>query len=416
MKILTNEEFVKRANKIHNNKFLYITPYKTSKIKVKIKCPIHGIFEQTPVLHLKGQGCSKCKNCNKKTTKEFISEANKIHNGKYEYISEYVNAHTKIKIKCPIHGVFEQTPNAHVTKKQQCRKCSGKNILNKKDFIKKSNVIHNNSYDYSSITYIDTKHPVSIICAIHGIFNQIPSYHLSGGKCPKCSKKYKYSTNEFIQKANIVHNEYEYPDKYVNSKTKIRIICPEHGEFYQRPSDHINKKNGCPKCLVLHKFAEKSNIIHGKYEYPDKYVNSKTKIRIICPEHGEFYQRPSDHINKKTRCPECAKSTYSQKAISWLNEIAKKENINIQHAENDGEYRIPGTKYKADGYCKENNTIYEFYGDIWHGNLDLFDADEIIRPFLKECAGALYMKTMQREREIKKLGYNLITIWENNYK
>ena len=85
------------------------------------------------------------------------------------------------------------------------------------------------------------------------------------------------------------------------------------------------------------------------------------------------------------------------------------------HAENIGEYKITGTRYKADGFCKETNTIYEFYGDIWHGNLNLFNKSEMCHPFNNKTADELFNKTLNREQEIKKLGFNIVTIWENQW-
>jgi len=276
----------------------------------------------------------------------------------------------------------------------------------------------------------------------------------------------KWTTIEFIEKAYNIHKDkYEYPDEYVNSYTKIRIICKTHGEFWQRPVSHITNKQGCPSCVKNKKlstieFIEKAYNIHkDKYEYPDEYVNSSTKMRIICKTHGAFWQTPNHHLcghncqkctleklalnrthdtsifitnannihnnkyeypdeyhtNQSNGCPNCNKHYYSKISIKWMNKIAEKENIHIQHAENGDEYSISGTKYKADGYCKETNTIYEFYGDIWHGNLEIYTEDEQCHPFSDESAGSLYIKTMQREQKIKNLGYNLVTIWENDY-
>jgi hypothetical protein len=107
-------------------------------------------------------------------------------------------------------------------------------------------------------------------------------------------------------------------------------------------------------------------------------------------------------------------NTFSSLSINWLNRVMDAENINIQHALNGGEYIIPGTKYKADGYCKETNTIYEFHGDYWHGNPHIFPPDEYNHS--TNCTmGTLFNKTKRKEDIIKNLGYNLITIWEHDY-
>jgi len=105
---------------------------------------------------------------------------------------------------------------------------------------------------------------------------------------------------------------------------------------------------------------------------------------------------------------------YSRGQIVWLNFIQVLRKINIQHAENGGEYRILTTNYKADGYCEATNTIYEFHGDLWHGNPKIFNP-EIISYFGKTY-GELYQKTLEREEQIKDLGYNLVVMWEHDWK
>ncbi|MGI0075842.1 MAG: DUF7487 domain-containing protein [Nitrosopumilaceae archaeon] len=107
---------------------------------------------------------------------------------------------------------------------------------------------------------------------------------------------------------------------------------------------------------------------------------------------------------------------YSYKAITWLESIIKKENTFIQHALNEGEFKIPNTRFLVDGYCKETNTVYEFYGDLFHGNPEIFEPTEKCHPFdLNITAGELYRRTIERENLIKEMGYNLIVVWENKW-
>lgn len=106
--------------------------------------------------------------------------------------------------------------------------------------------------------------------------------------------------------------------------------------------------------------------------------------------------------------------SYSINCIKWLEQLIRIENISIQHALNEGEYQIPGTKLKADGYCQETNTIYEFYGDYWHGNPLKYHSNRL-NITLNKSMGELYQKTIEREHLIKSLGYNLITIWESDF-
>lgn len=117
------------------------------------------------------------------------------------------------------------------------------------DFINKAKSIHGDKYDYSKVEFVNTKTKVCIICPEHGEFWQTPEKHLSGQGCPSCAKTKKSDTTSFIEKAKAVHGDrYNYSKVvYVNNKTKVCIICPDHGEFWQDPHNHLKGK-GCPLC------------------------------------------------------------------------------------------------------------------------------------------------------------------------
>lgn len=205
------EEFIKKANLKHGNKYDYsLVDYKNSKTKIEIICSIHGSFKQTPGHHIKGQGCSKCgitknKDSQKSSKQEFIVKSIKKHGNKYDYsLVDYVNSKTKVKIICSIHGIWEQKPNHHLEGKG-CRKCSGYNKLTTEQFILKSNQVHNNKYDYSCVTYKDHYTKVDIICPIHGSFQQGAGSHMSGVGCPNCNEsKGEKEIFNFLIKNKIV--------------------------------------------------------------------------------------------------------------------------------------------------------------------------------------------------------------------
>ena len=123
-------------------------------------------------------------------------------------------------------------------------------------FIKKVKVIHGNVYDYSLVEYKNAHTKVKIICPEHGIFEQKSYHHLRGQGCPECryiksGNKLRSTTEQFIKKAKVVHgNKYDYSlVDYKNNKTKVKIICHEHGIFEQTPNHHLSG-NGCSKCGV----------------------------------------------------------------------------------------------------------------------------------------------------------------------
>ena len=249
----------------------------------------------------------------RKTTEEFIEKANIIHNNKYDYSKvEYKSNSTKVCIICPEHGEFWQTPYNHL-RGCGCPKCVGKNKKTTEEFIRRAKEVHGDKYDYSKVEYINAKTKVCIICPEHGEFWQIANRHLSGCGCPKCVGKNK-TTEEFIRRAKEVHGDkYDYSKvKYVNNSTKVCIICPEHGEFWQKPAGHL-RGCGCPKCKGKNKTAEevieKARKVHGdKYDYSKVvYKGMHTKVCIICPEHGEFWQTLSNHL-KGCGCYKCGRT------------------------------------------------------------------------------------------------------------
>ena len=260
----------------------------------------------------------------KSTKEEFIVKARNIHGNRYNYDEfDYVNATTKGKIICPIHGEFWQSANSHL-KKHGCPKCAKENFqkiskLTFEIFEKRANESHNFKYKYIPTELKNNKTKLKIICPIHGEFEQMASLHLCGQGCPKCGNAEKRSkmasnTEEFIEKAKVVHgNKYDYSKvEYINKGTKVCIICPTHGEFWQSPNDHIAGKKGCPKCvgrsLSLTDFEKRARDVHGdKYEYLE-YVSSDTKAKIKCRKCGrEFLQKGWSHLQGHG-CPYCHSS------------------------------------------------------------------------------------------------------------
>ncbi len=249
-KKITIEEFIERSDKVHNNKYDYsYIKYSDTNTKVDIVCKIHGTFNQSPISHMSGRGCPECGNNKKVTTEEFIERCSKLHNNKYDYsLTKYVNKHKPISIICPEHGIFESTPQSHFFKKVGCKECSGR-VTNTEEFIKKSSYVHNNKYDYSLVEYSGSKKKVKIICPEHGEFEQIANYHLTGCGCITCGGKNEKTNKEFIELSKSIHSDlYDYSlIEYKNNRTRVKIICKKHGEFKQIPYSHTGG-SGCPTC------------------------------------------------------------------------------------------------------------------------------------------------------------------------
>jgi hypothetical protein len=317
MRKRTLGEFIHEARKVHGDKYDYSrVVYESSAKKVCIIYPEHGEFWQTPMNHLLGRGCSKCVHFSRRSNTDiFISKCKEIYGNRYDYSKvEYVHSKENICIICPEHGEFWMTPNAHL-RGHRCPKCFGTPKKTTEQFIKQARMIHGDKFDYSKVKYDGTDVKVCIICPEHGEFWQTPYCHLKGDQCPACSKVQRITQDIFIERCTKIHHgKYDYSKvKFEHTQKKVCIICPKHGEYWQTPYGHL-QGYGCPICggskrLTNEEFIEKAKLIHeDKYDYSKvQYKNTSTKVCIICPEHGEFWQTPNNHLFG-AGCPTCPES------------------------------------------------------------------------------------------------------------
>jgi hypothetical protein len=351
------------------------------------------------------------------TTQEFVEKAVVIHSDRYDYSSvDYVGSQVKVTIGCPEHGLFEQIPNDHLCG-SGCPHCAGNVTLSIQEFIERANAVHGDRYDYLRVNYTSSHKKVNIVCTDHGLFEQSPHEHLRGQGCPWCGGKVKLSTEEFIEKAKVVHGDlYDYLwVNYKDIKTKVVIVCPDHGPFEQTPSDHT-QGCGCPRCggtikSSTQEFIEKAKAVHSSvYDYSlVDYINTATKIIIGCSSHGPFEQIPNDHLCG-SGCPRCT-TQVSKPSQLWL------ASLGVPDGPDHREVRrlIPGKRYTVDGYDPTTKTVYEFHGDYWHGNPARYDPDGI-NTVSKKTFGQLYQSTLQKQQDFLNAGYQYVEIWESEWK
>ena len=184
-----------------------------------------------------------------------------------------------------------------------------------RELIQKAELIYGDKYEYRFVKYLGYNIKVCLVCPEHGEFWKTPDNFLHGQKCQLCKKqepkKRIYYTNEsFIESARSIHGDkYDYSKvHYEKSSKEVCIICPEHGEFWQKPEIHL-AGHGCPKCgisRIKEKTSDNTNIfiskarsVHGdRYDYSKtKYVKATEKVIITCPIHGDFEQLPYNHLS-----------------------------------------------------------------------------------------------------------------------
>lgn len=299
--------------------------------------------------------------------------------------------------------------------------------------LERYNMLFGDYYDYSELNYINARTKVTLICPLHG---KVSTHPFKG--CPKCGnarsgEKSKHSQQRVIDDFMQVHGTlYDYSRVYyADNNTKVEIICSTHGSFFLSPHKHKGGR-GCPSCGILagrsrmkeskrgrisakrlsfHAFLERANKIHNDYyDYSlaeEMYEHTGSLIDIICPEHGIFSKRVSKHLQGRG-CPKCKKTQqYSKMSHEWL--ISLDKDIIL-------EYRLPEKPTRVvDGFDPKSNTIYQFHGDFWHGNPKTHNQDAI-NPIRKCSFGELYEDTKTKDDEIINMGYNLIVMWESEWK
>lgn len=372
---LTQAEFIRRAKAIHGNKFSYKhVVLDTVHVPVAITCLTHGEFQQKPSKHLRGQGCPKCSANNHSTfmsnrvvvnRTEFLERSTAKFGNVFSY-GRYTSFTADLVITCPMHGQFVTTPKAHLRTKVGCPEC-GRNRSTTEQFVVAAREVHGEKYDYSQTICTTVKDQVTIICPQHGKFYIVQRYHINGQGCKQCGLD--RHAEKRIQVAS---------DKYLAAVKKI------HGTRYD---------------YTLTDYT-------GRHQY----------IKIKCRKHGVFEQTAGNHLNGQD-CPGCVPVGHSKISIRWIEETAKSLRLkDVWHAENGGEFCVPGTKYRVDGYHARTNTIFEFYGDCFHGNPKLYLKTAYPNPFRNKTAAELYAATMRRERILRKLGYEIVSVWEHDYR
>lgn len=330
-------------------------------------------------------------------SRNFVRKAVKIHNNYCDYSEvRYIDARTKIKIICPIHGAFFQIPRKHLkTKAGGCPKCSRASANNYRkysieQFIKKAQLIHG-QYNYDLVVFDKITDKIEIICPIHGSFKQSACSHLQGHGCPDCcnrssriSEGHRYNTQWFINRAIDVHGDiYDYNNtEYLKSNKPVTIICKDHGEFTQIARDHL-AGYGCPECGVeklrsenqmnIDDFISAANECHlSRYDYSlVNIINNSVKVKIRCPDHGVFEQTPKHHLRGQG-CPKCRLSSIQLKIIRIFEDLDIPVCINDRHVIEPLEIDILASNFGV-----------EVHGLYWHSCGSVESRDEIYRHYDK---------------------------------
>lgn len=259
----------------------------------------------------------------KLTTEEFIKKARKVHGDKYDYSKvEYVKWEAKVRIICRKHGEFLQSPKKHLSG-QGCKKCHHAFLskhfnLGKGNFVEKANAVHNGFYDYSAVEYVNSHTYVQIICPIHGAFPQDPASHLQGHGCPFCAdvengkrrRKWtyekcqeeakKYRTKSEFQKGNPAAYRFSRINGFLESFDWFEEIkkpngywtrerCEEESRKYHSKTEFVKGCSAAHHAAVVNGWLDdfdwlidqRIDVVKGKIDSVYVYVFEDTKVAYV---------------------------------------------------------------------------------------------------------------------------------------
>ncbi len=313
----------------------------------------------------------------------FINKVKAKYGDQYSFEKTIYKSRDKsVILTCKIHGDFVITPRTLLSKQHGkqphgCPLCYhipvARKPLKPECFFSKMKEIFGDKYDFSHSIYKNRSSKVEFVCPKHGKQSRWADTLLKGCGCPECEKETR--TNMWLERIKESHgNKYTYPSmpKYLSYSTRLRIICPVHGEFRQTVLCHALLVCGCPKCVgtrVMSQEEPKANFIkRGIERYGDrfdysrvKYVNEGTSVKIRCKEHNYWFEvLPDTHVRRSSGCPICNESTGEVEVRKWL-DSHKIEYISQYPIENINK-ELRQTHLIVDFYLPMYNIYIEYNG------------------------------------------------------
>lgn len=255
--------------------------------------------------------------------------------------------------------------------------------------------IHDNKYDYSFMDSFELKSnlKLKVFCKnCNHFFTPTLGNHLKRKSgCPYCAKEKRNETykskktiidfNALKLEFNNIHNfKYTYIDDSFSRMTiPMKIICPEHGEFLQKPSNHKNGK-GCPECgkismknKLRYSNEEISKILEDKHNYSfdiNTYIGTKKQMKFFCEKHGEFWQRPMNQLRQDAGCPICSTTKAEKELITLYPFLLHRNREIIKPLEID----LLSIDYKFG--IEFNGNLWHSFGKTFPNNLENLEKDK----------------------------------------
>lgn len=355
---------------------------------------------------------------------QFISKAHSVHGESYAYHTRVddLKSTSVVEITCPHHGVFKASVNKHISAKTGCPSCAKNERLARNTSIRHTNVnktlsLWQSMYPQMLFAPSECGKHIIATCKEHGdtIHKRISST-ANTYPCKICghaarAANLRASNEEYIKKATITHNNrYEYH----TFNGQVYAECQEHGLFElsgNRRANHVNQGAGCSACKLefvtlsqrksSEEFVAEAFEIHqGKYTYPSAYINIHTKVEIVCPEHGSFFQTPLNHL-QGIGCPMCTASSAEQVFF----QTASKHGLKVETQKTFPSLVNPltGRSLRYDFFLPQLNVLIELDGrqhyyhtPYFHGEDVSSFNDSITRDEIKNKFAALHNINLYR--------------------
>ena len=423
-------------------------------IRVRIKkdmCPVCKKMENivvqdedySDILKKKGK-----KNCLAHKYPELVCRWHPTKNDKWTPYNVTCKSHRIIWWKCDNDHVYDMMVFRRTVAKE-CPYCSGRRATKENCLATKfPKLIKEWDSDKNELTPYDvtpgSSRPIQWKCKHGHRWKACVNNRVYGQGCPCCAGREVCEDNclatlfpNIAKEWHSTKNGKKTPENVLGgTNDKYWWICDKKHEWEASVSNRTQKGSGCLVCAG-HLVCE-NNCLATKFpelvkEWDNDMNGDMTPYNVTPYSHNyahwkcnkshkwevQIYNRSRGH-----GCPHCEQKHYSKIAIRWLDEISDTEGIYIQHAENGGEYKIKVGKKRisVDGYCKENNTIYSYFGCYWHSccHKDCrFHVEKCEDDMNFSCGNTfkkLYKDTKRRTMKLKKLGYNVITIQECEHK
>ena len=394
---------------------------------------------------------------------EYVNKITIKYDGNIIVIGQFINLITPIEHYCIKHNNnFDASPNTMLYSKTRkgCLECSGYERWTYLRLVTELALIcfPDGTPKFLLITSEDdfnrnykntTSKCIRLRCTKDGYEWDTTIHNLINSRrgCSRCSGQEEWTYLRLVTTLALIcfpdgtprfillTSEKYFYKNFEGVKTRIRLRCTLDGyEWETSINNLINGGTGCARCSGHEEWTYlRLQVAISELRYPDGSpvctlemseadflkaykkdgVNTKIPVRCAVNRDHTWSPRLTSLIYSGSRCPHCKATGYSKSEIEWLEFVMADERIYIQHAKNGGQVNICGRF--VDGMCYETNSVFQFHGDYWHGNPDIHDPDFVNQVNYKRM-GDLYEETLIKDQELRDEGYNVVIMWESEWK